>query len=120
VADVSSGTGLDSSVAFTVALLKALAHARGTSIVSGSLAEAVSHIDIDVLRELCGKQDTYFAAHGGHLRLHLQPRRTVDLEPLELSLGDPPGAHMEFCGEVVESLRRKDQRGLGRKYMYAG
>ena len=39
VADVPAGTGLGSSGAYTVCLLKGLAHARKTSIAAGVLAE---------------------------------------------------------------------------------
>jgi D-glycero-alpha-D-manno-heptose-7-phosphate kinase len=85
VADVPSGTGMGSSGAFTVALIKALAHARRTSIVQGPLAEAASHIEIDVLHEPCGKQDTYVAAHGGICAYTFNPDCSVDVEPLELS-----------------------------------
>src|SRR6185369_4282050 len=59
VADVPAGTGMGSSGAFTVCLLKALAHARSTSITPGSLAEAACEIEIDVLKEPVGKQDPY-------------------------------------------------------------
>ena len=65
VADVPAGTGMGSSGAFTVCLLKALAQARSTSITPAALAEAASEIEIDVLKEPVGKQDTYVAAHGG-------------------------------------------------------
>ena len=75
VADVPAGTGMGSSGAFTVALLKGLAHARRTSITQGALAEAACEIEIDVLKEPCGKQDPYVAAHGGHLRLHVRRGR---------------------------------------------
>ena len=85
VADVPAGTGLGSSGAFTVALLKALAHARRTSISPAALAEAASHIEIGVLGEPCGKQDTYAAAHGGICAYTFNPDGTVAVEPLELS-----------------------------------
>ena len=65
VADVPAGTGMGSSGSFTVALLKGLAHARRTSIAQGALAETACEIEIDVLKEPCGKQDPYVAAHGG-------------------------------------------------------
>src|SRR5579859_2803868 len=56
VADVPAGTGMGSSGAFTVCLLKSLAYARRTSITPGSLAEAACEIEIDVLCEPVGKQ----------------------------------------------------------------
>src|ERR1700750_1995116 len=62
VADVPAGTGMGSSGAFTVALLKGLAHARRTSIAQGVLAENACEIEIDLLGEPCGKQDPYVAA----------------------------------------------------------
>jgi D-glycero-alpha-D-manno-heptose-7-phosphate kinase len=85
VADVPAGTGMGSSGAFTVALLKGLAHARRTSIVQGTLAETACEIEIDVLKEPCGKQDPYVAAHGGICAYTFSPDGTVDVEPLELS-----------------------------------
>ncbi len=85
VADVPAGTGMGSSGSFTVALLKGLAHARRTSIAAGPLAEAACEIEIDVLREPCGKQDQYVAAHGGICAYTFAPDGSVEVEPLELS-----------------------------------
>jgi D-glycero-alpha-D-manno-heptose-7-phosphate kinase len=85
VADVPAGTGMGSSGAFTVALLKGLAHARRTSITQGALADAACDIEIDVLHEPCGKQDPYVAAHGGICAYTFEPGGAVSVEPLELS-----------------------------------
>jgi D-glycero-alpha-D-manno-heptose-7-phosphate kinase len=84
VADVPAGTGMGSSGAFAVALLKGLAHARRTSITPEALAEAACEIEIDVLREPVGKQDPYVAAHGGICAYTFNPDDTVDVVPLEL------------------------------------
>jgi D-glycero-alpha-D-manno-heptose-7-phosphate kinase len=84
VADVPAGTGMGSSGAYTVCLLKGLAHARRTSITPGALAEAACEIEIDVLREPVGKQDPYVASHGGICAYTFNPDGTVDVEPLEL------------------------------------
>src|SRR5580700_1695391 len=84
LADVPAGTGLGSSGAFTVCLLKGLAHARSTSITPGQLAEAACEIEIDVLGEPVGKQDPYVAAHGGICAYTFQPDGSVKVEPLEL------------------------------------
>src|SRR6202161_4026929 len=65
VADVPAGTGMGSSGAFTVCLLKGLAHARRTSIAAGAPAEAACEIEIDALGEPVGKQDPYVAGPGG-------------------------------------------------------
>jgi D-glycero-alpha-D-manno-heptose-7-phosphate kinase len=84
VADVPAGTGLGSSGAFTVCVLKSLAHARSTSITPSALAEAASEIEIEVLKEPVGKQDTYVAAHGGICSYTFNADGTVDVVPLEL------------------------------------
>jgi len=85
IADVPAGTGMGSSGAFTVCLLKALAFARSTSITPRSLAETASHIEIDVLQEPVGKQDQYVAAYGGICSYTFLTDGSVDVEPLELS-----------------------------------
>jgi D-glycero-alpha-D-manno-heptose-7-phosphate kinase len=87
VADVPAGTGMGSSGAYTVCLLKGLAHARRTSITAGALAEAACEIEIDVLGEPVGKQDPYVAAHGGICAYTFHPDGRVDVEPLELDCG---------------------------------
>lgn len=84
VADVPAGTGMGSSGAFTVCVLKALAQARSTSITPAALAEAASEIEIKILNEPVGKQDTYVAAHGGICSYTFHPDGRVDVEPLEL------------------------------------
>jgi D-glycero-alpha-D-manno-heptose-7-phosphate kinase len=87
LADVPAGTGMGSSGAYTVCLLKGLAEARRTSITPGALAEAACEIEIDVLGEPVGKQDPYVAAHGGICAYTFHPDGEVDVEPLELDPG---------------------------------
>jgi D-glycero-alpha-D-manno-heptose-7-phosphate kinase len=87
VADVPAGTGMGSSGAYIVCLIKGLAHARRTSITPWALAEAACEIEIDVLGEPVGKQDPYVAAHGGICAYTFHPDGTVDVEPLELDPG---------------------------------
>ena len=84
VADVPAGTGMGSSGAFGVALLKGLAHARRTSITPQALAEAACEIEIDILGEPVGKQDPYVAAHGGICSYTFNPDGSVEVAPLEL------------------------------------
>jgi D-glycero-alpha-D-manno-heptose-7-phosphate kinase len=84
VADVPAGTGMGSSGAYTVCLIKGLAHARRTSITPGMLADAACEIEIDVLLDPVGKQDQYVAAHGGICAYTFNPEGTVDVRPLEL------------------------------------
>lgn len=84
VADVPAGTGMGSSGAYTVCLLKALALARRSSITPQVLAEAACEIEIDVLGEPVGKQDQYVSAHGGICAYTFNPDGSVEVEPLEL------------------------------------
>ena len=84
VADVPAGTGMGSSGAYTVCLIKGLAHARRISTTPGMLAEAACEIEIDVLGDPVGKQDQYVAAHGGICAYTYNSDGTVEVEPLEL------------------------------------
>ena len=85
LADVPAGTGMGSSGAFVVCLLKALACARGTTIAPAPLAEAACEIEIEILREPVGKQDQYVAAHGGFRGYIFHRDGAVTVESLELS-----------------------------------
>ncbi len=85
IADVPAGTGLGSSGAFTVGLLKALALAGRRSSTPAGLAEDACHIEIDVLSEPVGKQDQYVAAHGGVCAYTFNEDGSVDVRPLSLS-----------------------------------
>jgi D-glycero-alpha-D-manno-heptose-7-phosphate kinase len=85
VADVPSGTGLGSSGAYIVCLLKALALAKRTASTPAGLAEAACHIEIEVLGEPVGKQDQYVAAHGGICAYTFHPSGKVEVEPLQLT-----------------------------------
>jgi D-glycero-alpha-D-manno-heptose-7-phosphate kinase len=84
VADVPAGTGMGSSGAYTVCLLRSLVRARHTSIRPQDLAEAACEIEMNVLGEPVGKQDPYVAAHGGICAYTIHPKGEVEVEPLEL------------------------------------
>jgi D-glycero-alpha-D-manno-heptose-7-phosphate kinase len=84
VADVPAGTGMGSSGAYTVCLLKGLIRARHTSISAADLAEAACEIEMGVLGEPVGKQDPYVAAHGGICVYTIAPSGDVEVTPLEL------------------------------------
>ncbi len=84
VADVPAGTGMGSSGAYTVCLLKGLVRARHSSTSPLALAEAACEIEIDVLGEPVGKQDPYVAAHGGICAYTFRRDGEVEVEPLEL------------------------------------
>jgi D-glycero-alpha-D-manno-heptose-7-phosphate kinase len=85
IADVPAGTGLGSSGAYTVCLLKALALGQRLSTTPGWLAESACEIEIDILGEPVGKQDQYVAAHGGICAYTFHPDGSVEVRPLRLS-----------------------------------
>jgi D-glycero-alpha-D-manno-heptose-7-phosphate kinase len=84
VADVPAGTGMGSSGAYVVCLIKGLAHARRIATTPAVLAEAACEIEIEVVGDPVGKQDQYVAAHGGICTYTYKPDGTVEVEPLEL------------------------------------
>jgi len=63
-ADIKSGTGLGSSGAFTVALIKAVSIHLNKKINNKEIAHLASYIEINVLKESVGLQDTYASALG--------------------------------------------------------
>ena len=87
MADIPAGTGLGSSGAFTVGLLKALYAHRREHVPARQLAEMACHIEIDRLGEPVGKQDQFIAAFGGLTSFHFATDGSVTTEALKL----PPG-----------------------------
>ena len=120
MADVPAGTGLGSSGSFGTALLKALHRFRARTIDARALAEMASHIEIDVLGEPVGKQDTYAAAFGGVSCYEFMADDTVRVSPLALT--PDTVSHMQehvllFCTHVTRSasaiLAEQDTRTRG-------
>jgi D-glycero-alpha-D-manno-heptose-7-phosphate kinase len=87
MADIPAGTGLGSSGAFTVGLLKALYAHRREHVPAQHLAELACHIEIDRLGEPVGKQDQFIAAFGGLTSFRFRKDGAVSAEALKL----PPG-----------------------------
>jgi D-glycero-alpha-D-manno-heptose-7-phosphate kinase len=85
LADIPGGTGLGSSGAFTVGLLRALHAFKREHIVTGALAEEACHIEIDLLSRAVGKQDQYIAAFGGLTCFEFCPDDEVRVSPLRIS-----------------------------------
>jgi D-glycero-alpha-D-manno-heptose-7-phosphate kinase len=85
MADVPAGTGLGSSGAFTVGLLRAVYALKREHVTAGALAEEAAHIEIDVLGEPVGKQDQYAAAFGGLTCFDFHSDDRVSVTPLAVS-----------------------------------
>jgi D-glycero-alpha-D-manno-heptose-7-phosphate kinase len=85
MADIPSGTGLGSSGAFTVGLLRALHSLRRGHIEAAAVAEEACRIEVDRLNRPVGKQDQYVAAFGGLKAYTFNPDGTVDVVPLAVS-----------------------------------
>jgi D-glycero-alpha-D-manno-heptose-7-phosphate kinase len=109
LADVPAGTGLGSSGAFTVALLKALALARSSATTPAGLGENACEIEIDILGEPVGKQDPYASAHGGICAYTFHRDGAVDVRPLALPERALEGLRTNlllfFTGEVRSASR---------------
>jgi D-glycero-alpha-D-manno-heptose-7-phosphate kinase len=104
IADVPAGTGLGSSGAYTVCVLKALALGQHLSTTPASLAEDACEIEIDILGEPVGKQDQYVAAHGGICAYTFASDGGVEVRPLRLDEQTLAGLSnhllMFYTGEV--------------------
>jgi len=85
IADIPAGTGLGSSGAFTVGLLRAVYALKREHVTAAMIAEEAAHIEIDILGEPVGKQDQYIAAFGGLTCFDFHPDDSVSVAPLTLS-----------------------------------
>jgi len=84
MADVSAGTGLGSSSAYTVGLLNGLTRLIRHFMSVQELAEMACHIEIDRLGKPIGKQDQYASAFGGIIALEIEPSGKVHVTPLDI------------------------------------
>jgi D-glycero-alpha-D-manno-heptose-7-phosphate kinase len=84
-ADLAGSTGMGSSSAFTVGLIKGLAYLMEHDIDKFELAEIASHIEIEVLRSPIGKQDQYASAFGGINELLIDTQDHVSVFPIDIN-----------------------------------
>ena len=73
VGDVPPGTGLGSSSAYTVGVLRALATARGEELGAEALAARACRLEIEQLSQSVGVRDQYAIAVGGVTAVTLAP-----------------------------------------------
>jgi len=83
-AEIPSGTGLGSSSAFTVCLLKALRIYNGLEAGRESVAEEACHLEINQMSQAIGKQDQYAAAYGGLNRFEFRSDESVQVAKIDL------------------------------------
>ncbi len=86
LSDIPSGTGLGSSGSFTTALLKGLSEFQKKKISKRNLAEIACNIEINLLKEPCGKQDQYISSYGGINCFTFKKNKIVSVKPLNISL----------------------------------
>lgn len=77
-------TGLGSSSAFSVALVKALTTLAGNPTSSEVCAQGACWLEIDKVGDPIGKQDQYASAFGGINVFHFNPDHSVSVEPVHL------------------------------------
>jgi D-glycero-alpha-D-manno-heptose-7-phosphate kinase len=94
MADASAGTGLATSSAYIVALLKALHTMKREYVSLQDLAEEACKIEMDILKLPAGKQDQYMAAFGGITVLDISPEGKVAVRKAKVS------------DETIETLNR--------------
>jgi D-glycero-alpha-D-manno-heptose-7-phosphate kinase len=84
MADLSAGTGMGSSSAFTVALLTGLNTINRRFISLQDIAEEACKIEIDLCKKPIGKQDQYASTFGGINELQINKNGIVTVTPLIL------------------------------------
>jgi D-glycero-alpha-D-manno-heptose-7-phosphate kinase len=85
MADVPAGTGLGSSGAFTVGLLRALLTLRRHTVGARHLAELACEIEMNRLGAPVGKQDPYVASIGGVTAFGFSPTGDVEVKPVAMT-----------------------------------
>jgi D-glycero-alpha-D-manno-heptose-7-phosphate kinase len=81
----AKGSGLGSSSAFSVGLIKALMAQKGIMTPAYFCADGACKVEIDHLGEPIGKQDQFAAAYGGLNYIRFEPNGMVKVEPIILS-----------------------------------
>ena len=93
IAEVPSKTGLGSSSCFTVGLLNALHTYKDEFLSRQTLAEEACSVQMNILKEPCGYQDTFIAAFGGFVCLNIQ--RSGRVEVLRLNIHEDVARELE-------------------------
>jgi len=121
VADIPAGTGLGSSGAFTVGVLRALYAHKRRYVTAAKLAEEACRIEIELLGQPVGKQDQYIAAFGGLTCMSFEPGGQVQVSPLAISTETLQDLEEHLCmfftgysraaSEVLQDQKRRSEEG---------
>jgi D-glycero-alpha-D-manno-heptose-7-phosphate kinase len=84
LAEIPAETGLGSSSSFTVGLLQALHTYKKEHQSRQTLAEEACRLQMEILKEPCGYQDTFIAAFGGFVCLDIQKSGQVIVSHLRI------------------------------------
>jgi D-glycero-alpha-D-manno-heptose-7-phosphate kinase len=84
MADIPAGTGLGSSGAFTVGLLRAVQAMKRKYVDPAVVAAEACRIEIETLQQPVGKQDQYIAAYGGLACFEFLEDGEVRVNPLNI------------------------------------
>ena len=84
MADLSAGTGMGSSSAYTVALLKGLNSINRRFISLQEMAEEACEIEMKLCKKNIGKQDQYASTFGGINELYINNIGEVIVTPLQI------------------------------------
>lgn len=84
MSDVADGTGLGTSGAYAVCLANAFSYLNRKPMGPKDLAEAASHVEMNLLGRSCGKHDQYMAAFGGVNILRISQDGRIKVEEPEI------------------------------------
>lgn len=85
IADIPASTGMGSSLAYIVGLLKALHALNRNEVSMKQLAEEATKIEMEILKSPAGMQDQYLAAFGGFVELHIGKDGKVEVKRPKIS-----------------------------------
>lgn len=121
--ETAPGTGLGSSSATTVALVKAVSTYLGVRLDDHAVAERACHIEQERLGAPIGKQDQYASAFGGFNTFEFASDGTVVVRPLAVDAGTVEALerrlHLYFTGlqrEANQILRSQSDRVAARQH----
>jgi D-glycero-alpha-D-manno-heptose-7-phosphate kinase len=139
MADLSAGTGMGSSSAYTVGLLKGFNAMLRRFIPIQELAEEACKVEIDLIGKPIGKQDQYATAFGGIIQMEIDKSGRVVVTPLNIhheTINELENRLMMFYTsierdaneilaeqgtKIAESLeRRAESKGEGERYKEQG